>query len=156
MDKLNDSINASKYFSDVQFTLAPKQWSKWLSLAKYRYNTTYHYDLEWAPFEAFIVLACVGNVAYELDLPPVHVSQLTLHVPSRTLVISELMLQTEASITQQLHPVAVLNHILLLQGTLAQPQVLMQWNALPRYMSDMGVSSLGVWVVSKGASLGTS
>lgn len=149
MDKLNDSINASKYFSDVQFTLAPKQWSKWLSLAKYRYNTTYHYDLEWAPFEAFIVLACVGKVAYELDLPPCtfsYVGDFRVNATNWSIHYS----------TAPSYPVAVLNHILLLQGTLAQPQVLMQWNALPRYMSDMGVSSLGVWVVSKGASLGTS
>jgi hypothetical protein len=78
-----------------------------------------------------MVLACVGKVAYELDLPPIHVSQLKLHVASRMPVISKLVLQPEASI-QQLHPMAILDHRLLLQGTSAQPQVLMQWNALPR------------------------
>jgi hypothetical protein len=84
-------------------------------------------------FGSFMVLACVGKVAYELDLPPSHVSQLKLHVPSRMPVISKLVLQPEASI-KQLHPMAILDHRLLLQGTSAQPQVLMQWNALPRYV----------------------
>ncbi|GJW52952.1 putative mitochondrial protein [Tanacetum coccineum] len=74
----------------------PKEWSKWLSLAEYWYNTNFHTSIQTTPYEAVYgqplpspiayILAKVGQVAYKLLLPatsqihPVfHISQLKLY-----------------------------------------------------------------------------
>ena len=83
----------------------------------------------------FKILKRIGKVAYHLDLPEsckihpvVHVSQLKMHVPPNEQVSSDISTVPLDS-SQELLPVAVLDHRLVSIGSSTQSQVQVQWSS---------------------------
>ena len=83
----------------------------------------------------FKILKRIGNIAYHLDLPEsckihpvVHVSQLKMHVPPNEQVNSDISTVPLDS-SQEILPVAVLDHRLVSIGSSTQSQVQVHWSS---------------------------
>ncbi|KAK8452941.1 hypothetical protein SEVIR_5G201966v4 [Setaria viridis] len=86
----------------------------------------------------FKILQRVGQVAYKLDLhedcrihPVLHVSQLIRKHVAPSITISQELPVLSANAPLQVYPVALLDHLLVSQGSSSVSQLLVHWSGFP-------------------------